>query len=111
MRESGPLVFDWSDGCLAPPLVSVTPILEWDDPPPGAREAYLERLGAPLEAYDDAVFLGLAHQLVSYGRILRGIAPHLRWSGSTCLRGSCGSSWSGLRRLDDPAHLAETGAA
>jgi hypothetical protein len=83
LRASGPLVFDWSDGCLALPLVSVTPILEWDDQPEGAgttlRDAYLERLGAPVAAYADSILLGLAHQAVSYHRIVEGIAPHTRW--------------------------------
>jgi hypothetical protein len=83
VRAAGPLVFDWSDGSLAVPLVSVIPFLEWNGPPAGARQAllhlYLERIGVAPEAYEDAVLLGLAHQLVSYDGILRGLAPQSRW--------------------------------
>lgn len=83
VRAGKPVVFDWSDGCLALPLLSITPMLAWDEPPVTARralrDAYLDRLGAPLEAYDDAMLLGLAHQAVSYHRITEGTAPHARW--------------------------------
>ncbi len=83
IREPGPLVFDWSDGCVALPLMSVTPILGWDEQPEGAgttlRDVYLERIDAPAEAYDDAMLLGFAHQAVSYHRITSSLAPHSRW--------------------------------
>jgi hypothetical protein len=83
LRDGRPLIFDWSDACLALPLVSVTTMLAWDDIPvrvrKGLRDAYLERLGAPVAAYDDAMLLGLAHQAVSYHRITEGTAPHSRW--------------------------------
>ena len=83
LMDGRPLVFDWSDGCVALPLVSITPMLAWDDMPVRVRrrlrDAYLERLGASLAAYDDAMLLGLAHQAVSYHRITEGIAPHSRW--------------------------------
>jgi aminoglycoside phosphotransferase (APT) family kinase protein len=83
VRNGKPLLFDWSDGCLALPLVSVTPMLAWDDSAlsfrRALRDAYLDRIGAPHAAYDDAMLLGLAHQAVSYHRITEGTAPHSRW--------------------------------
>ena len=83
LRDGKPLIFDWSDACLAHPLVSITPMLAWDEMPVRTRrhlrDAYLQRLGAPTGAYDDAMLLGLAHQAVSYHRITEGTAPHSRW--------------------------------
>jgi Phosphotransferase enzyme family len=83
VRDGKPLIFDWSDACLALPLVSVTPMLAWDESAVTfrgtLRDAYLERIGAPRAAYDDAMLLGLAHQAVSYHRITEGTAPHSRW--------------------------------
>jgi hypothetical protein len=83
LRDGRPLVFDWSDGCVSLPLISLTPILAWDGQPDDAqaalRDAYLKRIGAPPEAWDGAIALGLAHQAVSYHRITAGIAPHSRW--------------------------------
>jgi hypothetical protein len=89
LSAAGPLVFDWSDACLAMPLVSVTPILAWDDQPEADgttfRDAYLDRIGAPLEAYDDSVLLGFAHQAVSYHGITAALAPHSRWEWENVL--------------------------
>jgi hypothetical protein len=89
LRDGEPLVFDWSDGSLALPLVSLTPILLWDEQPECAgtalREAYFTRLGAPVAAWDDAIALGLAHQAVSYHRLTNGVAPHARWEWETVL--------------------------
>jgi hypothetical protein len=89
LRDGKPLIFDWSDACLAQPLVSVRPMLAWDDMPVRTRrrlrDAYLVRLGAPAAACDDAMLLGLAHQAVSYHRITGGIAPHARWEWETVL--------------------------
>jgi phosphotransferase family enzyme len=83
MRDGKPVVFDWSDGCLALPLVSITPMLVWDELAARTRrelrDAYVRAIGAPLEAYDDAMLLGLAHQAVSYHRINEGTAPYARW--------------------------------
>jgi fructosamine-3-kinase len=30
LRASGPLIYDWSDGCLTLPLLSLTPIFVWN---------------------------------------------------------------------------------
>ena len=89
LRGGKPLVFDWSDACLALPLVSITPMLAWDEAAVATRkalrDAYLGRIGAPAEAYDDAMLLGLAHQAVSYHRITQGTAPYARWQWENVL--------------------------
>ena len=89
LRDGKPLFFDWSDACLALPLVSAAPMLLWDERPgidrTAVRDAYLDRIGAPAEAFEDSLVLGLAHQAVSYHRITAGIAPHSRWEWESVL--------------------------
>lgn len=82
LRATGPLFYDWSDGCVTMPLLSLVPLVLWHELPFAVtelRDAYLETMGAPVEAFDDAITLGLAHQAGAYYRINAGTPPHGRW--------------------------------
>ncbi len=88
---TGPLIFDWSDACIAHPFLDLVTLIDPEDAPPAPeerarwRDLYLsywtdyeplERLRA---VADLAEPVGLLHQVLSYNQIMAGVEPGARW--------------------------------
>jgi aminoglycoside phosphotransferase (APT) family kinase protein len=85
IKEGKPVIFDWTDGCVAHPFVDLPVLLEYDTPKdvPDARErirdAYLQAWTAyePMERLVEAFALGevvaALHQAISYRYIVASL--------------------------------------
>ena len=94
MRAGQPLIFDWSDACIAHPFFDLATLLdtEYLDAHPLEQAALRDRYLAHWTAYgapdelrriaDRAAPLGLLHQAVSYAGIIRSSEPALAWECS-----------------------------
>jgi hypothetical protein len=91
VRDGQPVIFDWTDACVAHPFLDLATLFDDDEEPtPELADAYLAsfRDFAPPARLRDALrlgrTLGALHQAVSYHLIVRSCEPSVRsdWSGA-----------------------------
>jgi aminoglycoside phosphotransferase (APT) family kinase protein len=94
IATTGPIIFDWSDACIAHPFLDLVTLINPEDAPPAPEERarrldlYLsywtgyeppERLRAVAALAEQ---VGLLHQTLSYDQIMAGVEPGARWQYS-----------------------------
>jgi len=97
VRAGQPLIFDWSDACIAHPFLDLTTLLFTDylDAHPDERAALRDRYlvhwaayGSPAQLQrtaDLAAQVGALHQAISYAGIVSNMEPTARWESSSGL--------------------------
>jgi aminoglycoside phosphotransferase (APT) family kinase protein len=91
IAATGPLIFDWSDACIAHPFLDLVTLLDPEGTPLAPderarlRDLYLSYWTGyePLERLRAVAALaepvGLLHQTLSYEQIMAGVEPGARW--------------------------------
>jgi hypothetical protein len=96
IQAGRPLIFDWTDGCVAHPFMDLAVWAgeaEFASGVPGEEISHylacwepFEPLDRLREAFALALPLGAVHQMVSYGYILADVEPETRWETAGGLR-------------------------